>query len=341
MNHRFFRGMIVVTKFLASVMFLVGIGFSVLFFSESVPPLMQAQTYQDTSKFEQNFYNNYGVYALNVPEEVFFAGEEVPVELFDVRESLDRELLVNTYWHSQTLFLMKRASRYFPLIEPILKEYGVPDDFKYLAVAESGLENARSPANAVGYWQFLTGTARDYGLEINNEVDERYSIEKSTEAACKFLLQSYKLYNNWTLAAASYNMGRDGISKQMVRQKETDYYDLLLGEETSRYVFRIIALKAIFSNPREYGFNIRQQDLYKPLPYELVEVTGSVPDFAVFAQENGTNYKILKFLNPWLREAYLLNPSGKTYYIKIPRDGARITSAYYSLESPGLFNGFK
>lgn len=340
MNQRNFRGMVVVTKFITSVSVVVGIGFSLLFFSKSVPPEMQAQTYRDTNKFEQNFYDKYGVYALNVPEEVFFAGEEVPVELFDVRESLDRELLVNTYWHSQTLFLMKRAARYFPIIEPILQEYGVPDDFKYLAVAESGLENARSPANAVGYWQFLTGTARDYGLEINNEVDERYSIEKSTEAACKFLLQSYKLYNDWTLAAASYNMGRDGINKQMVRQKENDYYDLLLGEETSRYVFRIIALKTIFNNPREYGFNLREKDLYKPVPFELVEVTGSVADFADFAKEHGTNYKILKFLNPWLREAYLLNPSGKTYFIKVPREDARITSAYFSGESPEVFNGF-
>lgn len=272
----------------------------------------------------------YAIHALGIPAELEFAGEPVPMEYFDVWESFDREILVNTYWQSQTLLFIKRANRYFPAIEPILEEYGIPDDFKYLALAESGLTNAVSPADAVGYWQFLRGTARDYGLEVNQEVDERYHLEKSTVAACRFILESYTKYGTWTMAAASYNAGRRGIDNQIAIQKETGYYDLLLNEETQRYLFRILAIKAILEDPSAYGFHFMETDLYPPVNYFVIQVDSTVSDFAGFAAEFNTNYKILKYLNPWLRRPYLTNRSGKTYDIRLPAVNARIREGYFS-----------
>jgi hypothetical protein len=270
---------------------------------------------------ENNPKNNYAVFSLEVPTEVDFAGEKAPLDQLDILENLDRELLVNTYWQSQTLLFIKRANRYFPAIESVLKKYGIPEDFKYLAVAESGLTNAVSPSNAVGFWQLLDGTAKDYGLEVNNEVDERYHVEKSTEVACKYLLESHKKYINWTLTAASYNVGRKGVDKQIDRQKELDYYDLLLGEETERYIFRILSYKLIMQNPAQYGFYVGESHLYPQIPYYEVTVNGKVDDFAEFAKRYGISYKILKWMNPWLRESYLTNASGKTYYVRIPKEG--------------------
>ncbi len=266
-------------------------------------------------------------YQVPVPSEYQFAGENVPLHLFDIRESLDRELQVNTYWHSQTVLLLKRANRYFPIIEPILKEKGVPDDFKYLAVAESALTQAVSPSQAVGFWQILAGTGKELGLEINEEVDERYHIEKSTYAACDFLLKSYKHYNNWTMAAASYNFGRNGINRQIERQNNNDYYDMVLGEETGRYLFRCIALKVIFENPETYGFYFHPKDLYPPIKYYTVVIDGPIESFATFAQQYETSYKMLKLLNPWLRKSFLTNKAKKKYTIKIPEPGFR-ESAY-------------
>ena len=263
------------------------------------------------------------IYQVPLPSELEFAGEKVPLQLFDVRESLDRELQVNTYWHSQTVLLLKRANRFFPIIEPILKEKGIPDDFKYLAVAESALTQSVSPSQAVGFWQILEGTGKELGLEINNEVDERYHIEKSTSAACDFLLKSYDKYGNWTMAAASYNFGRNGISKQMERQKNNDYYDMVLGEETGRYVFRILALKAIFEHPEKYGFFLKTNDLYPPIQSFDVKVDSTISSIASFAEHFNTSYKIVKLLNPWLRETYLPLKSGKVYTIKIPEEEFR------------------
>lgn len=265
--------------------------------------------------------DSYRIESLPMPENLDFAGEGVPLEDPDVYERMDRELLVNTYWQSNALLLMKRANKYFPVIEPILKEEGIPDDFKYLAVIESGLTQAVSPARAVGFWQILEGTGKEYGLEINDNVDERYHIEKSTRVAADYLKKAKKRFGSWTLAAASYNAGQYGVDKQLERQKVGDYYDLLLGEETGRYVFRILALKEIMTNPQKYGFNFNESDLYKHIPVKKVKVDTVVKDFPDFAENFGINYKILKVHNPWLRDDHLKNASRKIYYIDIPEEG--------------------
>jgi hypothetical protein len=272
----------------------------------------------------------YNVFGVVIPGSTYFAGEPLPLELFDVREALDRELLVNTYFHSQTIRLIKLSHRYFPVIEPILAEYGIPDDFKYLAVAESGLEQVVSPAGAVGFWQLMRGTALDYGLEVRGEIDERYHIEKSTEVACQYLLESYEKYGNWTMTAASYNAGRRGVDRQIDRQKTDNYYDLLLNDETERYIYRVTSFKLIFEDPERYGINLSESDYYRPVPCREVKVEGSVEDFADFAREHQTNYKILKYLNPWLRDNFLINASGKVYRIKIPEEGFRRPDAWES-----------
>ena len=265
--------------------------------------------------------DSYAVHALPMPENLNFAGESVPIHNPDIYERMDRELLVNTYWQSNGLLLVKRANKYFPVIEPILKEYGVPDDFKYLAVIESGLTQAVSPANAVGFWQILEGTGKDFKLEINDNVDERYNIEKATRVACEYLIKSKQKFGNWTMAAAAYNAGNAGVTKQMERQDVSNYYDLLLGEETGRYVFRILALKAILSDPGKYGFIYEEDQLYKDIPTYKLKVDTAVTDFAAFAKGLDLNYKILKIHNPWLRDAYLNNKSGKTYFLEIPEKG--------------------
>jgi membrane-bound lytic murein transglycosylase D len=257
--------------------------------------------------------------AVEIPDSVTFAGEHVPLWRFDIREALDRELLVNSYFHSQTIRYIKMAPRYFSIIEPILKEKGIPEDFKFLAVAESGFNpRAVSPARAVGMWQFLQGTGRDYGLEINNEVDERYHIEKSTYAACDYLLDSYEKYGSWAIVAAAFNAGNNGVQRQILRQKNASYYDLLFGEETSRYVFRIIALKLIMENPEKYNLFVAEEEKYPIVQIREVDITEKVADFADFAMEQGINYKLLKDFNPWLRENFLTNSGGKKYTVKIP-----------------------
>lgn len=252
-----------------------------------------------------------------VPDSLFFAGEQVPLWHFDVRESFERELMVNAYFHSQTLRFIKLAPRYFSIIEPILKANNIPDDFKYLALAESGFDpRALSPAGAAGIWQFMKETAKENGLEVSVEVDERYHLEKATAAACKYLHESHAKYGNWTTVAASFNAGRNGINRQVERQKEAHYYNLLLNEETSRYVYRIMALKTIMEAPARYGFYV--DEVYPIIPFSIVKVNGPVTDFAEFAKAHDTNYKLLKMLNPWLRETFLMNKAGKIYEIKIP-----------------------
>lgn len=259
--------------------------------------------------------------AMYFPTEVDFAGEKTPLQISDVRERLDRELLINANLDATTALIIKRANRVFPIIEPILAKYGVPDDFKYLAVIESGLVNAVSSAGARGVWQFMPETAKEKGMEVNDIVDERYHLEKSTEAACRYLLAAKEKFGSWTLAAASYNGGMNGITKRIEEQKVTNYYDLGLTEETSRYVFRILALKEIMRQPAKYGFNIYPSDLYTQIPTKKVAVDSSITDLTGFAIAQGINYKILKIHNPWLRDKKLVNPTKKRYEIEIPLEG--------------------
>lgn len=250
-----------------------------------------------------------------------FAGEEVPTFMADVQERLDKEMITNMNYHTNTTLVIKRANKVFPIIESILKKYGVPDDFKYLAVIESSLVNAVSPAGARGVWQFMPATAKEKGMEVSDEVDERYHLEKSTEAACKYLVSAKEKFGSWTLAAASYNGGMNGISRKIEEQEVMDYYDLLLTEETSRYVFRILALKEIMSKSEKYGFNIPNEALYYNIPTKKIVIDSSITDLAKFAKTQGVNYKILKIHNPWLRDKKLTVTTGKKYEIEIPTSG--------------------
>lgn len=262
--------------------------------------------------------------SFSMPEQLEFAGEAVPVSNFDTRESLDKELLVNGYWHSRTIMVLKRSKRYFSVIEPILKKYGVPDDFKYLAMAESGLENVVSPAKAVGMWQILESTGKEYGLEVNSVVDERYDLAKSTEVACKYLLESYKKFGSWTMAAATYNAGRNGLENQIDKQKTDNYYDLLLNDETARYIFRLIAHKLITENPANYGFQLDESDYYPVIATEDIAIENEIANITDFALAHATNYKIIKQFNPWLRQNFLPDQPDKVYHILIPHEGGRV-----------------
>lgn len=270
----------------------------------------------------ESFPQDYKIVSPKIPQSIYIFGEGVPLENFEVYERVDRELLVNTYWHSATMLAIKRAARWFPVIEPILKQNNIPEDFKYLAVVESNLENVVSPAGATGFWQFIKSAAKQYGLEVNDEVDERYDVEKSTIAACKYLQTAYQMFGNWTMAASSYNAGMSGIDKWGGLQKTSNYWNLVLGSETSRYVSRIIAMKLIMENPSEYGYDLKKEDLYPPLKYKEIELKSSVTDFADYAASLGINYKTLKLYNPWLRDTALKNKIGVVYKIKVPEEGS-------------------
>ncbi|WP_445457585.1 lytic transglycosylase domain-containing protein [Flavobacterium sp. HNIBRBA15423] len=258
---------------------------------------------------------------VDYPTQMNFAQEEVPTFMADVEERLDREMVTNINYHTNTTLVIKRANKVFPIIEPILAKNGIPDDFKYLAVIESSLVNAVSPAGARGVWQFMPTTAKEKGMEVNDFVDERYDLEKSTEAACSYLKEAYLKFGNWTLAAASYNGGMAGVQRQLESQKVNSYYDVLLTEETARYVYRILALKEIMKNPQKYGFEIPAHALYSEIPVKKIEVDSTVTDLADFALSQGINYKILKIHNPWLRDKSLPNKSKKKYEIAIPTAG--------------------
>ncbi len=276
--------------------------------------IFASSTNQETKKTSSNLHVEY-------PKKMNFAGENVPVEIVDVKERLDREMVVNMNYHSNTILVIKRAHKYFPIIEPILAKNGIPDDFKYLAVIESGLANVTSPAGAKGIWQFMPTTAREKGLEVNSNVDERYHLEKATQAACEYLLEAKAQFGNWTLAAASYNVGMNGVSRRLKEQQVSDYYDILLPNETARYMFRILALKEIMKNPTKYNFHITDDMKYSLPKTKSILVESEIPDLVVFANDKGINYKILKYYNPWLRESKLNNKSGKRYEIVIPTSG--------------------
>ncbi|MDR1793682.1 MAG: lytic transglycosylase domain-containing protein [Bacteroidales bacterium] len=278
---------------------------------------------KDTSYQKQNemlqLSDNYRITDIHLPDKLDFAGEAVPVERYDVREFLERELLINSYWQSSILQYCKRANRYFPVIEPILKSNNIPDDFKYLALAESGFLNVTSPANAAGFWQFLASTAKKHDLEVRDDVDERYHLQKATVAACKYLKNSYQVHHSWALAAAAYNAGDTYIKKRCADQSQSTFWDLWLNTETARYVYRILALKLLLSEPQKYGIYLKKSDLYYPIVVDLISVDSTIASLYDFAKQQKTTYKQLKLLNPWLISDKLENPQKKTYQIAIPR----------------------
>ncbi len=262
---------------------------------------------------------HYKWYAPHVPSSIDFCGENVPLDRWEVREKLDRELLVNTYLHGSQLYILKLAGRYFPIIEERLKANGIPPDLKYVCVAESALQqNAWSSVGAASFWQFMKDTGPRYGLEINDEVDERFNVVKATDAACQYFKEAYSKFGSWTAAAASYNCGMAGFAKQAEFQQSNNYYDLIFPEETNRYVFRIVALKHLLSNAKKYGMMIEEGDEYKPLKARTVLVDKSITNLTEFAVANGTTYKMLKIYNPWLRDRKLTVKPGKTYEIQLP-----------------------
>lgn len=301
------------THYLVFTLIFVGVILIIPLFIQSTNEEKVEESHQD------KFRNDYRIYSLSIPEKMQFSGEAVPIQVLDVRERMDRELHVNTYWQSNTLLYLKRANKWFPVIEPILKKNGIPDDFKYLALIESGFTHVVSPAGAAGFWQIMKETGKEYGLEISDEIDERYHVEKATEAACKYLNEAYTRFGSWTMAAASYNMGLNGLNKQVKKQLVSNYYDLLLSEETSRYVFRVLAAKELMTNSEKYGFHYREKDLWNNVASYTVDVDTSINNLSEFAQSYNINYKILKHFNPWLRQNTLTVKSGKSYQLKLPK----------------------
>lgn len=284
--------------------------------------LFISSTYLKTSdKLHQQYFNNqYGVYSIVHPKNLGFANEYCPTSSNEIFERVDKELLKNTYWQSNTLLYFKRSNKYFPIIERILEENNIPNDFKYLALIESGLENVFSPSGAAGFWQIMRGTGKEYGLEINYAIDERFNLEKSTQVACDYLKKAYKEFGSWTLAAASYNMGINGLKRKIKSQGTNNYYNLHLSNETSRYVFRILVVKEIIENPDKYGFVFRKDDLYTYPDMDLIKIDSTIADLSEFAQSYDINYKILKHFNPWLRVSSLPDKSRRKYILKIPKN---------------------
>ena len=297
-----------------------------LIFLLSLSLLFISSSYLNTSDniHQQGFNNKYNVYSVLKPDNLKFANELVPNSSLDVWERLDKELLKNIYWQSNTLLYFKRANKYFPIIEEILAENNIPDDFKYLALIESGFEYTVSPSGAAGFWQIMKGTAREYGLEVNYAIDERYNLRKSTEAACRYLQKAYNEFGSWTMAAASYNMGINGVRRKIQKQETNNYFNLHLNDETSRYVFRIIVIKEIMENPRKYGFVFRDNDLYSYPQVKQIRVDSTINNLYSFAREHNINYKILKKYNPWLRISKLPDESRRVYYIDVPTSSDEI-----------------
>ena len=281
--------------------------------------LICASSREDSEEVLQRaISNNYRIYSPILPDTMSFAGEKVPLSTYYVHEGLDLEVITNMYRHSSTMLYFKRANRYFPIIEPILKKNGLPSDFKYLCVIESGLTNATSPAKAQGFWQFIPSTGANYGLTVNDEIDMRNNLTASTEAACKYIRSLYNKFHSWTAAAAAYNCGENGLARRISKQSTDNYYDLWLNSETSRYVYRILAMKLIMQNPQKYGFHLRQCDLYPPIPTRAATLSGQNVDLYEFARSNGTSYKMLRMLNPWIQTDVLKNKSNQKYMVQLP-----------------------
>lgn len=285
---------------------------------------ISSKNLSDDEIHKNQFKNQYAIFSLVKPKRISFCNEEAPLYAFDIYERMDKELLKNTYWQSNMLLYIKRANKYFPVIESILAKNKIPDDFKYLALIESGLENVVSPAGATGFWQILKSTAREYDLEVNSAIDERYHLEKSTQFACDYLNEAYSIFGSWTMAAASYNMGMNGLKRTIEKQKTKNYYNLHLNSETSRYIFRILAVKEIMENAKDYGFVYRTSDLYNMIEYRIIHVDSTIADLYAFAKQQGVNYKLLKQMNPWLLKSTLPDESRKRYEIKIPIDNSSL-----------------
>ena len=304
----------------AIAIILIGVT-AVVTYSIAQNPVEEDENFMDNLNPDVLFFDHIdqNTHDIELPETMEFCGEQVPLDRFYVREALEREILVNTYRHASTILVLKRTTRWFPVFEPIMKKNNLPHDFVYLAMIESDLTNAVSPSKAVGFWQFLEGTGKQYNLEINKEVDRRYDQEMETQAACSLLNDLHKRFNSWTLAAAAYNCGGGRISRTIEEQQVNSYYDMLLPTETERYIYRLLAFKLITENPKKYGFQISDDGWYQPLDYKTITVTESIPDLAAFAVEQGTNLKMLKYYNPWLRSNTLTISAGNSYVIKLPR----------------------
>ncbi len=274
--------------------------------------------------------NNFNVFGLNIPRDLQFCGEKIPVNDYAIKENMEDEFFNNKYWKSSAGFLFNKAQKWFPYIEPILIKEGVPDDFKYVAVIESHLSNATSPMGAAGFWQLVPGTARNYGLVVNDNVDERMDVEKSTRAACKLLKDAYKVFNNWTLAAASYNLGIAGIQNALAKQGSGNYYDLLLNRETGSFIYRILAYKTLLSNPEHFGIKRKSFKYFPKIPVKSIKVDSSITNLNHFAKTIHTNVTIIKLFNPWLLQDHLLNPDKETFIIKIPKNDKNDYSSYYN-----------
>lgn len=305
------KKLVLSTVFVIGILAIVYVFMKLNIFSSKLP----VQQINNQTIINNNFFLSQPPYN----DSLNFCGEIMPIERQDIREAFEYDLLKVVYWHSESILYIKRMTKFFSIVEPILKKYNVPDDFKYLLVVESGMTNVVSPAKAEGYWQFMKSTAIEYGLEVNEEVDERYDIEKSTIAACKYILNAYSKFKNWTLVAASYNSGVDYIQTQLTTQKVDNFYDLLIYAETARYIYRIVAYKLLLSDPKTYGFDIDKEHCYYTEPTDVVKVEGSIPDLVEFAKQYNTTYRQLKILNPWLRNSKLSNTKSKVYYIKIPK----------------------
>jgi len=274
------------------------------------------------SDYRALFYRHYRIFSPETPAQADFAGEKAPLDKVYIHEAFEREIFASTFMQSATIMMFKRANRWFPLIEPILKKNNIPDDFKFLAIAESNLVNAVSPSGAEGFWQFIKPTGQKYGLEITEEVDERYNVEKATEAACRYFQDSFQQFKSWTLVAASYNRGIDGLARAVENQKVINYYDLYLNDETARYIFRIMAIKEVYNHPVKYGYFLREKDFYPVIPVYSIKVDSAISDLADFAFKQNVNYRILREFNPWIRRYNLPNKSRKVYTFILPKDGS-------------------
>jgi len=288
-----------------------------LFCSNGTVSHADAQNIQDIRLIDQE------IRVPSLPDTLSFAGEETPLAYFDVREALQRELTSLCFQHSTMIYVLRLHNRYGPVIKKALKEEGLHEDFYYLCVTESMLQPLVSPANAAGYWQFLATTAKEYGLTVNNEVDERYDVEKSTRAAAAYLKKAYAEFGSWTLAAAAYNTGIKNVRERVAIQSLNNYYDMQFVPETARYVYRILAYKLLMTRPQVYGYFLEEADLFPPFEYDEVMVSGAVENWSVFAAEHGTNFKLLKMMNEWIRSNKLDNLQKKTYLVKVPKKGFR------------------